>query len=107
MGGLVTNHTVVVHPETTEDVAKIVKIAVKYKMPVTPYSGGTSLEGNFRAVWPIVVRPRFLLLLNCCRFLFSACGWWYMRRYVRDGQDSRDSRCVGNKSLIIYADHSD
>ena len=46
----VSNHTVVVHPETTEDVAKIVKIAVKCKMPVTPYSGGTSLEGNFRAV---------------------------------------------------------
>lgn len=46
----VSNHTVVVHPETTEDVAKIVKIAIKYKMPITPYSGGTSLEGNFRAV---------------------------------------------------------
>jgi D-lactate dehydrogenase (cytochrome) len=41
---------VVVHPKSTEDVAKIVKIAIKYKMPVTPYSGGSSLEGNFRAV---------------------------------------------------------
>ena len=40
----------VVHPQSTEDVAKIVKIAVKYRMPVTPYSGGTCLEGNFRAV---------------------------------------------------------
>ena len=46
----VSNHTAVVHPESTEDVAKIVKIAVKYKMPITPYSGGSSLEGNFRAV---------------------------------------------------------
>ncbi|KAF9649463.1 hypothetical protein BDM02DRAFT_3230234 [Thelephora ganbajun] len=44
-----SNHTVVVHPESTEDVEKIVKIAIKYKMPVTPYSGGTSLEGSFRA----------------------------------------------------------
>lgn len=40
----------VVHPESTEDVVKIVKIAVEYKMPVTPYSGGTSLEGNLKAV---------------------------------------------------------
>ncbi|KAF9783921.1 hypothetical protein BJ322DRAFT_1007497 [Thelephora terrestris] len=45
----VSNHTVVVHPESTEDVAKIVKVATKYRIPVTPYSGGTSLEGNFRA----------------------------------------------------------
>lgn len=29
---------------------KIVKIATKYRMPVTPYSGGTSLEGNCRGV---------------------------------------------------------
>ncbi|KZT09513.1 uncharacterized protein LAESUDRAFT_646124 [Laetiporus sulphureus 93-53] len=41
--------TVVVYPTCTEDVVKIVKIANKYKMPVTPYSGATSLEGNFRA----------------------------------------------------------
>ena len=54
-----SNHTVVVHPRSTEDVAKVVKIAVKYKMPITPYSGGSSLEGNFRAVRvirPIIVR---------------------------------------------------
>ena len=50
LGCLASSHTVVVRPESTEDVAKIVKIAVKYRMPVTPYSGGTSLEGNFRAV---------------------------------------------------------
>ena len=62
-----SNHTVVVRPESTEDVAKVVKIAVKYKMPVTPYSGGSSLEGNFRAVYatPISV-PR-----NCLTILYS------------------------------------
>jgi len=42
-------HTVVVYPHSTEDVVKIVEIANKYKMPITPYSGATSLEGNFRA----------------------------------------------------------
>ncbi|KAF8452613.1 FAD-linked oxidase-like protein [Boletus edulis BED1] len=41
-------HTVVVYPRNTEDVVKIVKIATKCRMPVTPFSGGTSLEGNFR-----------------------------------------------------------
>ncbi|GBE82161.1 FAD-linked oxidase-like protein [Sparassis latifolia] len=41
--------TVVVFPNSTEDVVKIVRVANKYKMPVTPYSGATSLEGNFRA----------------------------------------------------------
>ncbi|KAI0669124.1 FAD-linked oxidase-like protein [Trametes maxima] len=41
--------SVVVFPSTTEDVVKIVKIAVKYKMPVIPYSGATSLEGHYRA----------------------------------------------------------
>lgn len=41
-------HTVVVYPLSTEDVVKVVKIANKYRMPVTPYSGATSLEGHFR-----------------------------------------------------------
>jgi len=40
---------VVVFPNSTEDVVKIVKIANKYKMPLVPYSGATSLEGNFRS----------------------------------------------------------
>ena len=43
-------HTVVVYPRSTEDVVKIVKIAVKYRMPITAYSGGTSIEGQFRGV---------------------------------------------------------
>ncbi|OAX39291.1 hypothetical protein K503DRAFT_98298 [Rhizopogon vinicolor AM-OR11-026] len=41
-------HTVIVFPRNTEDVVKIVKTAVKYRMPITPFSGGTSLEGHYR-----------------------------------------------------------
>ncbi|THH04999.1 hypothetical protein EW145_g5122 [Phellinidium pouzarii] len=41
-------HSVVVYPLCTEDVVKIVNIATKYKMPIIPYSGGTSLEGHTR-----------------------------------------------------------
>ncbi|TFY79625.1 hypothetical protein EWM64_g4390 [Hericium alpestre] len=40
-------HSVVVYPQSTEDVVKIVKIANNYRMPVVAYSGATSLEGHF------------------------------------------------------------
>ncbi|KAJ3744008.1 FAD-linked oxidase-like protein [Lentinula detonsa] len=42
------SHSVVVYPSSTEDVVKIVKIATKYRMPITAYAGATSLEGQFR-----------------------------------------------------------
>ncbi|TDL27237.1 hypothetical protein BD410DRAFT_818729 [Rickenella mellea] len=40
-------HSVVVRVKTTDDVANVVKIAHKYRIPVTAYGGGTSLEGHF------------------------------------------------------------
>lgn len=43
-------HSVVVYPGSTEDVVKIMKVATKYRMPVVPYSGGTSLEGHFAGI---------------------------------------------------------
>ncbi|KAF5377816.1 hypothetical protein D9615_006813 [Tricholomella constricta] len=42
-------HSVVFYPASTEDVVRMVKIATKYKMPVIPYSGATSLEGHIRS----------------------------------------------------------
>ena len=39
----------VVYPSTTEEVSKIVKICHDRRIPVTAYSGGTSLEGHFSA----------------------------------------------------------
>ena len=39
----------VVYPETTEHVSKIMKICHRRRIPVTGYSGGTSLEGHFAA----------------------------------------------------------
>ena len=36
------------YPLSTEDVVKIVNVAKMYKMPIIPYSGGTSLEGHTR-----------------------------------------------------------
>lgn len=43
-------HSVVVYPDSTEDVVKIVSLARKYRMPIIPYSGGSSLEGHFAGV---------------------------------------------------------
>ena len=36
----------VVHPSTTEEVAKIVKIANQYKIPVVPWGGGSGSQGG-------------------------------------------------------------
>ncbi|CDS12666.1 hypothetical protein LRAMOSA04852 [Lichtheimia ramosa] len=40
---------IVVYPESTQDVVKIVKIANKLNVPIIAFSGGTSLEGHFTA----------------------------------------------------------
>lgn len=37
----------VLYPSTTEEVSRIMKICHQRVIPVTPYSGGTSLEGHF------------------------------------------------------------
>jgi hypothetical protein len=43
--------SVVALPESTEEVAEIVKLCNKYKVPITPYGGGTSLvRGNTHRV---------------------------------------------------------
>ncbi|KAF2139878.1 uncharacterized protein K452DRAFT_352199 [Aplosporella prunicola CBS 121167] len=39
----------IVKPATTEEVSQIMKVCHQRKIPVTPYSGGTSLEGHFAA----------------------------------------------------------
>jgi len=37
----------ILYPSTTEEVSRIMKICHQRVIPVTPYSGGTSLEGHF------------------------------------------------------------
>ncbi|KAL4972701.1 hypothetical protein BDW66DRAFT_116235 [Aspergillus desertorum] len=37
----------VLYPSSTEDVSRIMKVCHQRLIPVTPYSGGTSLEGHF------------------------------------------------------------
>jgi D-lactate dehydrogenase (cytochrome) len=39
----------VAYPRSTAEVSTIAKICNKYRVPIIPYSGGSSLEGNFSA----------------------------------------------------------
>ncbi|KAI8938002.1 hypothetical protein NX059_005676 [Plenodomus lindquistii] len=39
----------VAYPKSTEEVAELAKVCFKYKIPMIPYSGGSSLEANFSA----------------------------------------------------------
>lgn len=39
----------VAYPKSTEDVSRIAKVCNKYRLPMIPYSGGSSLEGHFSA----------------------------------------------------------
>ncbi|TFK76572.1 D-lactate dehydrogenase cytochrome oxidoreductase [Pluteus cervinus] len=43
-------HSVVVRPKSTEDVVAVVNIARKYRVPIVPYGGATSLEGHFSGI---------------------------------------------------------
>lgn len=38
---------VIVYPNSTEEISKIMKVCHKRKIPITLYAGGTSLEGHF------------------------------------------------------------
>ena len=39
----------VAYPKSTDEVSKIAQICHRYRMPMVPYSGGSSLEANFAA----------------------------------------------------------
>jgi D-lactate dehydrogenase (cytochrome) len=39
----------IAYPKSTEEVSDIAKVCNKYRMPMVPYSGGSSLEANFSA----------------------------------------------------------
>ncbi len=43
-------HAVVVYPKSTEDVVRIVNISRKNRIPIVPYAGGTSIEGQTAGV---------------------------------------------------------
>lgn len=38
---------VILYPDTTEQVSELAKVCFRRRLPVTPYSGGTSIEGQY------------------------------------------------------------
>ncbi|SPJ70441.1 probable D-lactate dehydrogenase (cytochrome) [Fusarium torulosum] len=38
---------VILYPESTEQVSELMKVCFRRRLPVTPYSGGTSIEGQY------------------------------------------------------------
>lgn len=60
--------TVVVWVESTEEVRQVVRIATKWRVPITPFSGGTSLEGHFSSVGP----PSVCSLVGCLAFMSAS-----------------------------------
>jgi D-lactate dehydrogenase (cytochrome) len=40
----------IVYPKSTQDVSNIVKICHKHRIPIIPFSGGTSLESTLAAI---------------------------------------------------------
>jgi hypothetical protein len=58
-------HSVVVHVRSTDDVVKVVNISRKYRVPLTAYSGATSLEGHFSGVCMLLsLCHRLLMVFN-------------------------------------------
>lgn len=37
----------IIYPKSTEEVSLVMSLAHKYKIPITPFTGGTSLEGHY------------------------------------------------------------
>ena len=38
---------VIIYPSSTEEVAQVIKVCHRRRIPITPYSGGTSIEGQY------------------------------------------------------------
>jgi len=75
-------HSVVVRMHSTEDVVKVVNISRKYRVPITAYSGATSLEGHFSGVRACAVQVFWVPMFKICS---SVPVWEYLSRYVWHG----------------------
>ena len=80
---------------------KIVNVARKYRMPVIPYSGGTSLEGHFTGVRTCFCVTSVARAIICTLDALVE-GRRNLRRLVRNGQDHCYSRCVPHRLSIDH-----
>ena len=97
----------IVYPESTEEVSKALKICHDLKVPVVPFTGGTSLEGHF-----ISTRTGICIDLSKMNKIIElhkedldivvqpAVGWESLRDYLNDynllfGPDPGPGACIG------------
>lgn len=85
-----------VYPDSTEDVVKIVNVARKHRMPIIPYSGGTSVEGHFAGVRgpPPLYSTIPIFAQHIALSASIAEGWGHMCRHVGHGQNYCNPWCV-------------
>ncbi|OUM53550.1 hypothetical protein BVG19_g2843 [[Candida] boidinii] len=81
----------VVYPESTEEVSEVLKICHKHKVPVIPFSGGTSLEGHFiptrGGICVDISRMNKIIKLNETDLdvtVQGGLGWEELRDYLSD-----------------------
>lgn len=97
----------VVYPESTEEVSAVLKICHELKVPVVPFTGGTSLEGHFISTRPGICvdlgRMDKVLALHQDDLdvvVQPAVGWEGLRDYLADfnlmfGPDPGPGACIG------------
>ncbi len=97
----------VVYPETTQQVSEIMKVCHKHRVPVVPYTGGTSLEGHFtptrHGISIDLSRMDKILALHKDDLdvvVQPAVGWEDLGEYLADynllfGPDPGPGACIG------------
>ena len=78
-------HSVIVRPENTDDVVSIVNIARKYRVPIVPYSGATSLEGHTSGVSTFIPQVQVHERITSST---TVPFWQHLPGYVRNEQDT-------------------
>ncbi|KAH6661794.1 hypothetical protein F5X68DRAFT_226029 [Plectosphaerella plurivora] len=71
----------VVYPSSTEEVSTIAKICHEFRVPMVPYSGGSSVEGHFSAPFGGIVR---MYSEDMNVVVQPSVSWMDLNRAIRD-----------------------
>ncbi|GAB7351846.1 hypothetical protein MBLNU459_g2405t1 [Dothideomycetes sp. NU459] len=81
----------VAYPKSTDEVSQIAKVCSRYKIPMVPFSGGSSLEANFSAPYggiciDFAFMDRILALHNddLDVVVQPAIGWMNLNEQIKD-----------------------
>ncbi|VEU23948.1 DEKNAAC105095 [Brettanomyces naardenensis] len=97
----------VVYPESTEEVSEIMKICHEHRVPVVPFTGGTSLEGHFtptrKGICVDLSRMNRIISLHKDDLdvvVQPAVGWEELKDYLDEyhllfGPDPGPGACIG------------